>query len=172
MEEEEDLSRCILSIHRTRQLFKFLGFGFLFLWILFGHYGGRQGGKVGQVSMSSASFTGRRRLLADQCSNASYDDCEVKDGNVRFFHCPPPLLSSLPPPLQCSDIHQFVEELQCEFVQNVESCGGDDGFISYFEFVYCLLPIKFLPLSLIILVSQSYIIIFVFEKLCILMHIF
>lgn len=89
MEEEEDLSRCILSIHRTRQLFKFLGFGFLFLWILFGHYGGRQGGRVGQVSTSSASFTGRRRLLADQCSNASYDDCEVKDGNVPFFSLSP-----------------------------------------------------------------------------------
>ena len=88
---------------------------------------------------------------------------------VFFFIVP--LLSSLPPPLQCSDIHQFVEELQCEFVQNVESCGGDDGFISYFEFVYCLLPIKFLPLSVTILVSQDYII-FVFEKLCILMHIF
>ena len=102
MEEEEDLSRCMLSIHRTKQLFKFLGFGFFFLWILFGHYGGRQGGRVGQVSMSSASFTGRRRLLADQCSNTSYDDCEVKDGNVRVFFSlspspPSPLFPSSSP---------------------------------------------------------------------------
>ena len=55
--------------------------------------------------------------------------------------------------IQCSDIHNFDTELQCEFVQNVTSCGGEDGFIPYFEFAYCLLPIKLLPLSLIILVS-------------------
>ena len=54
--------------------------------------------------------------------------------------------------IQCSEIHDYGEEFYCDFVKKVDSCGGDEGFIAYFEFVYCLVPYKLLPLSMIILV--------------------
>ena len=41
----------------------------------------------------------------------------------------------------------------CEFVQQVDSCRGDGGFLHYFEFVYCIMPISLVPLSMTMLVS-------------------
>ncbi|XP_019850914.1 PREDICTED: sodium/potassium/calcium exchanger 6, mitochondrial-like [Amphimedon queenslandica] len=130
MEEQEFVKCCVLDPKRVKLLLKCLGFGFLFIWILFGSYHTRSESRPQVATYRSFSvLPGGRRLLAqgDACSNETFEDCE------------------------CTEIHNIDTELQCEFVQNATSCGGEAGYIPYFEFAYCLLPIKLLPLSLIIL---------------------
>ena len=44
--------------------------------------------------------------------------------------------------------------MKCEFVKKVPACKGEGGFIHYFEFVYCRMPSKLVPLSMVILVRH------------------
>ena len=83
MEGEQELIKCILDAKRIKLLLKCLGFGFLFIWILFGSYHKRIRPQVATYSLSVLS--GGRRLLAlgDACNNETFEDCEVpvRDGN-------------------------------------------------------------------------------------------
>jgi hypothetical protein len=111
-----------------KQVLKCLGFAFLFAWILFGNYGRRDDWK------SPGAVPGiNRRLL-------SIDITDDNDINNTFGD------------VECNKIYDYNESLYCDFVKQVESCGGDDGFIRYFEFVYCTMPYNLLPLSMILLV--------------------
>ena len=61
----------------------------------------------------------------------------------------------VPLALQCSSVHDCDgDDMKCEFVKNVPACKGEGGFIHYFEFVYCRMPHKLVPLSMVILVRH------------------
>jgi sodium/potassium/calcium exchanger 6 len=58
---------------------------------------------------------------------------------------------------ECSEIHSLANDqlnnqsVLCEFVKTVPACQSDTGFIPYFQFIYCVMPINLLPLSMILL---------------------
>ncbi len=56
---------------------------------------------------------------------------------------------------QCSSVHNVKGNMtQCKFVQTVDSCKNEDGFIVYLEFIYCMLPHNLIPLAMAVLVSR------------------
>ena len=61
--------------------------------------------------------------------------------------------------LQCSSVHDCKgDDMKCEFVKKVPACKGEGGFIHYFEFVYCRMPSKLVPLSMVILVRHIHLV--------------
>ena len=80
MEGEQELIKCILDAKRTKLLLKCLGFGFLFICILFGSYHTRIESRPQVATYSLSVLSGGRRLLAlgDACNNETFEDCEVR----------------------------------------------------------------------------------------------
>ena len=82
--DQELVKCCIQDLKSVKLLLKSLGFGFLFVWILFGSYHTRTESRpqVATYSLSVLSMSGAgRRLLAlgsDTCNNETFEDCEVR----------------------------------------------------------------------------------------------
>ena len=149
---------CILGAQRLRQIFKCLGFAFLFVWILFGNYGPRvEENRVRTRKLLSLqlpqNFSGNDDIEVRRERERDKEKRERKRQRERERKRERESVSTyIIIFIQCSEIHDYDEEFYCDFVKKVDSCGGDEGFIAYFEFVYCLVPYKLLPLSMIILV--------------------
>ena len=56
--------------------------------------------------------------------------------------------------LQCSSINELDhnQSVLCQFITNSGACSNDGGLLNYFSFVYCLMPLDLLPLTMIMLV--------------------
>ena len=72
----DSAQECVLGVRRVRRFFKYAGFGFVLLWILFGSYGpDRANHELLKRQNDSASM---RKLLAINFStNADLDTFEV-----------------------------------------------------------------------------------------------
>ena len=57
-------------------------------------------------------------------------------------------------PHQCEEMHNL-NVSKCDFVSTVENCQKEEGLINYLHFVYCTMPPRLIPLSMIILVSEG-----------------
>ena len=57
-------------------------------------------------------------------------------------------------PHQCEAMHDL-NMSKCDFVSTVANCQEEAGLINYLHFVYCTMPPRLIPLSMVILVSEG-----------------
>ena len=58
--------------------------------------------------------------------------------------------------LQCASLNKYGSNMSCTFVRNAANCQLDDGFIDYFEIIYCDVPHKLVPLIVTVMVNMCY----------------
>ena len=152
-------SQCILGITRVRKVFICLGFVFLFLWILFGNYDTGRLQRTRSVENELQNITDNSTKLNCYTSNDEVDVsiiCPwIIHSYIYYLYIIIYLSMLVHLALQCSSVHHcHGDDMKCEFVKKVPACKGEGGFIHYFEFVYCRMPSKLVPLSMVILVRH------------------
>ena len=149
---------CVLGERRLRAAIKLAGFGVILLFVIYGsfyhHDSSNVQRKLREDHEGAENVIARRRLLSDQVLDTEIPDSDNLPVSRRLKLLIRGSCYLILTSLQCQKIHEFNESMMCEFVQQVDSCRGDAGFLHYFEFLYCIMPISLVPLTMIMLVRD------------------